>query len=181
MSDDSWSGEFWLSGIDGRRGTFTLNRIAIGSNTAYTGDFTETPGLVYTMYGYQNSTDEPDVEDCFKADDSLLEPSEPFEFSGVWVKPVGAGLRYIFAEGTNVVSSYYYGAAQTPGYNVGPMSSDGQVYGSNWYEGGSFQGMYLFAAKNSSAFYSLWYVGGGVGRRVEWSLACTLCVLSLAI
>ncbi|CAE7665467.1 unnamed protein product [Symbiodinium microadriaticum] len=159
-SDDSWSGEFWLAGRDGRHGTFALSRVTVGANTAYSGDFSETPGLKYTMYGYQNSTDEPSALDCFKADDSLLEqsPAQPaFDFTGVWVKPVGTGLRYLFTEGGDIVSSYFYGPMQAPGFNVGPISSDGLVYASNWFEVDSYEGMYLFVAQNQTAFYSLWW------------------------
>ena len=108
------------------------------------------------MSGNQNSIVEPEASLCFKSDDSLLDGTSSFSFDGVWFKPVGLGVRNMFTEGGNIISSYTYGTTSNPGFNRGPVSSNGLVYSSNWYEGRDYEGMYLFVAKNVSAFYSLW-------------------------
>jgi len=158
ISDDStWTGEYWLAGREGRYGTFTLTVIDIGADKAYTGEFSDSPGIVYSMYGNRSSSDEPEDIDCFKADDDMLESSISFDYTGRWVKPVGKGVRFIYVESGGTSSSYYYSESQYPGFNIGALSTNGQVYASNWYESATAEGLYLFVAKNSTTFYSLWW------------------------
>jgi hypothetical protein len=145
-----------MAGREGRHGTFTLDLNDVDSIKAYSGSFVESPGITYSMYGNQSAVEVLDPQLCYQCDNSLLESTTSFDFTGVWVKPVGSGIRDLYVEGGNVASSYFYGATQAPGYNYGPVSTNGQVFSSNWYESAAYEGMYLFVAKNDSAFYSLW-------------------------
>lgn len=145
-----------MAGREGRHGTFTLNLIEMGSIMTYSGSFYEAPGIAYSMFGNQSTIEVLDPLLCYQCDNSLLEATASFDFTGVWIKPVGSGIRELFVEGSNIASSYYYGDAQAPGYNFGPVSTNGQVFSSNWYEVDAYEGMYLFVAKNDTAFYSLW-------------------------
>ena len=76
-------------------------------------------------------------------------------FIGEWID----GIRVLFADvgSDTVYGSYNYGPENAPGYHIGPVYANGQVLCSNWLEVGTWNGLYLFVAKNKTSFYSFWW------------------------
>lgn len=77
-STNQWTGNYYLSGLEARRGAFSLGL----SSGVMTGTFTESNGAVEAISETQSSTTEPTDLECFKVDTELLDGSKEFTFSG---------------------------------------------------------------------------------------------------
>jgi hypothetical protein len=69
---DNWQGEFFLAGLEARRGSFNFTLSEDGM--AYSGDFAEAVGYSFGMSGSKVSGvgSVPKDTDCFKSDAVLL-------------------------------------------------------------------------------------------------------------
>jgi hypothetical protein len=149
---DQWTGNYYLSGLEARRGTFSLGI----SSGVMSGTFTESNGAVETISETQSSTTEPTDLECFKVDTELLDGSGEFTFGGDWLDNVE---RFVHVDETDrLTGSYDYGENQAiPGWYYGRVSEGGQVAQLNWYDPGDLEGIYIFGAKNSTAQYIIWW------------------------
>jgi hypothetical protein len=153
VSTNVWTGNWYMAGVEGRRGTFSFSLAA----DTMTGTFTESNGAQETIISARSSSTEPSSLECFRADPEYLDFSTSFSFSGDWW--VGSVDRYVFVDSSNVLTgSYDYGQnLDVPGWYYGNVRENGHVAQLQWYEEGNFEGMYLFAAKNATSQYILWW------------------------
>ena len=98
-----WTGNYFLAGIEGRRGTFSFSL----STDTFTGTFTENSGAVETVTGTRTSSTEPTDLECFRAEPELLDGSESFSFGGYWIDKAD---RFIYVDANDVITgSFNYG------------------------------------------------------------------------
>lgn len=158
--DNMWTGQYWMAGIESRRGQFQL--MLNSSKESFDGIFTDSTGYNFKMNGYRQSG--PDVSpsdiDCFRtSDDLLIDTSVPFNFSGtVYAVNVDSGSTQskdvlTYSDSSVRVS---WQASWGRGFNYGSIFNGGQVACVNWYEAGEDEGIELLVAKNSTSFYSIW-------------------------
>lgn len=170
-ASDVWTGNFYLQGLESRRGTFSLTLSQAASNT-FAGVWTEKPSVLetFTSTGVQESTVEPPNFKCFKADDSYLTTTDAHSFSGYYTNSGGTEWWIQDHQDTHVASYIYdWGDAAGTiglGHCVGTNHEKGQVMAHNWYEQGSWQGIEMLVAKNATSFYLSWWF---VARTADWT------------
>jgi hypothetical protein len=152
-SNNEWTGNWYMAGIESRRGTFVFS---LSSNTM-TGTFTEPNGAQETVTSTRSSSTEPSPLQCFRADPEFLDGTGSFSFAGDWL--VGSVDRYVYVDSNNILTgSYDYGENRDiPGWYYGSVRENGQVAQLQWYDPGVYEGMYLFAAKNATSQYIIWW------------------------
>lgn len=150
---NDWTGNWYKAGIESRRGTFAFSL----SSGTMTGTFTESNGAQETVTSARSSSTEPSPLECFRADPAILDGTESFSFAGDWI--VGSVDRYVYVDSNNILSgSYDYGEDKAiPGWYYGSVRESGQVAQLQWYDPGVYEGMYLFAAKNATSQYIIWW------------------------
>lgn len=152
-STNDWTGNWYMAGIEGRRGAFSFSLSA----GAMTGTFTESNGAQETVTSTRSSSTEPSPLECFRADPEYLDTTSSFSYAGNWW--VGWVDRNVFVDSNNLLTgSYDYGDNfDVPGWYYGYVHENGQVAQLQWYEEANFEGIYLFAAKNATSQYILWW------------------------
>lgn len=177
QSTNVWSGEYCLSGLESRSGTFSFSLtetvIDTGSILSYGGQFVERPGIPYMMYGNQTSAAMVSGLDCMEADTATMvaQATTPYSYTGEWYV-VDANFsaltdpapRWIYQDNSGsstafntFTQSYHYGPEGAyQGYTTGSTCMNGQVAMINWYENGNYEGLYLFVAKNATFLMSSW-------------------------
>lgn len=161
--DNVWNGTYYLGGIEGRHGMFVLEQSPNGS---FIGNFTQMDGVnhfTFPIGGDQMDDVTPNELECFKADDNYLVPHN-FSFHGRWE---GGGLHgwdiVVNKNSHEITSSYNYSyAPHHPAFGVehGHLMEDGLIAQTNFYENGNplpFSGIDLIVAKNSTAFYAMFW------------------------
>lgn len=128
-------------------GTFTLTNDNAGG---FTGSFTESPGITYSLTSVQTSPDTPSDLECARPDDDLLTQDTGYDHSGKWYDDAGTDMSVQDYTSTYVTSYLYYYSDGTPAYgtSVGIRASN-QVSLANWHESGSDEGLEILIAKNS--------------------------------
>ena len=113
---DVWTGNWYMSGIESRRGTFSYT---LPTTTSYSGTRTETNGEMETLTGNKFATGSPTDLECFKAEPQILSGTESFTFAGDWL--VGNVDRYVNVDANNLLTgSYDYGEGMNiPGWYYG--------------------------------------------------------------
>ena len=107
----------------GTHGSFSLTL----TGSAYTGSFTQLPGITYSIAGTQSSTSTPSDLDCQRSDDYLLTTSEYYSSTGTYVQVGGSGSG---SEHSGVVSNAIQEAEAGKGTTVGSYQ---YVYASNGF------------------------------------------------
>lgn len=154
-ASDVWTGAYYMAGEEARRGTFSLALTVGTPSSSFTGTFTENSGATYSVAETKVDSSVPENIDCFRTDLDLVTNADTFSFTGEWID----GIRVLFTDvdTDTVYGSYNYGPENAPGYHIGPVYANGQVVPSNWLEVGTWNGLYLFVAKNKTSFYSFWW------------------------
>lgn len=157
-SANVWSGDYFMAGLAAIRGTFTLTLNA----NSYSGSYTQSgSNIVYSVSNAaQLSSASPSDLECFRADDSMLTMTQPFDLTGALADKSG-NLWYIAATGSSLTTSYTYEFADgtlSPGTSQGTTFLNGQIALTNFYEGGDLTGIDVIMAKNSSQIFNLWWL-----------------------
>lgn len=163
-SGDVFTGEFWLQGWEGSHGTFSLTL----TGSAYSGTFTQLPGITYSISGTKTSSTIPSDLDCQRSDDYLLTSSEYYSSSGTYI-PVGGKDKGVVSNAIQesetgrgtVVGSYQYVFSSSSelvhGTEYSTSYLNGQVKTGRWSEADDASGINMYVAKNNTHHYTSWW------------------------
>ncbi len=151
-SHNNFVGNFWTGG-EVKQGTFNLTL----NNNGFTGSFVELPTIEIPITSSLLSSKTPTNLECFKADDSMLNPSvDKFDITGNWQT------EYFFYQHSDdrVQASYdyfYQNGIVTQGFFDMKAFNNGQFFGGTWSENGGYRGNQVFSVLNSTHIYNTWW------------------------
>lgn len=163
-SANVWTGNYYLSGLAGQRGTFSLT-LSTDFST-YSGTYFQAGSdISYTVSSAaRTSSLTPTDIQCFKADPSMLTATTNVNMTAAYDACEPGGSCYTIYFGTNddstSTTSYIYNypdGTPSPGCSEGAMFMNGQIVTNDWYETGPDNGIELMVAKNATYFYVVWW------------------------
>mmetsp|Transcript_2098 Transcript_2098/g.3967 ORF Transcript_2098/g.3967 Transcript_2098/m.3967 type:complete len:354 (-) Transcript_2098:87-1148(-) len=178
-ADDLFTGNFWLQGWEGLHGSFSLSL----SGSSYSGNFTQLPGITYSIAGAKTSSSTPTDLECQRSDDYLLTTTEYYSSTGTYVhvgpdNDLGIISNSIVEAEAGVgttLGSYQYVFSSTGelvhGTEYSASFLNGQVKTGRWSEAGPDAGLNMYIAKNDTHHYTSWWF---INRMAEFDYALTL-------
>ncbi len=141
-----WTGVFFTSGLEAKRGNFTLNLL---NESTLSGLFYEEPGINYEMVTSKINSETPSDLECMKTDaDLLIYPDSIPYYTGQWLGPQNYGYQqYQYDSGTTAIFSIGNAFGWHPVSYLNNQVSPGQ-----WYTE-TANGIELFVVKNATHFY----------------------------
>ncbi len=151
-SHNNFVGNFWTGG-EVKQGTFNLTL----NNNGFTGYFLELPTIQIPITSSLLSSKTPTNLECFKADDSMLDPLvDKYDITGNW----RTEFFYNQDSDDHFEGSYDYlypNGIATQGYFDLKSFNNGQFIGGTWSENGGYRGNQAYSALNATHMYSTWW------------------------